>query len=190
MTTKISTTSLNSDDTLSELIIQSLDRILGSGHHIISRDLPLDSGHAILALADKPVLIVFDRHDGGQALLTGLKILEAFDNHRAWAFRLYPELLGNNQQAWQPEDIRLYILAPTPPPGQEYLERGLPQIRILTFQALLIDGDISLLIEPSAVTNPASIQEHKISRSNTFRTGMPELEKSEEDYFRNLNIMA
>jgi len=190
MTTKISTTSLNSDDTLSELIIQSLDRILGSGHHIISRDLPLDSGHAILALADKPVLIVFDRHDGGQALLTGLKILEAFDNHRAWAFRLYPELLGNNQQAWQPEDIRLYILAPTPPPGQEYLEHGLPQLRILTFQALLIDGDINLLIEPSAEPNPVSLREHKTSRSDTFRTGMPELEKSEEDYFRNLNIMA
>ena len=118
------------------------------------------------------------------------KILEAFDNHRAWAFRLYPELLGNNQQAWQPEDIRLYILAPTPPPGRKYLERGLTQIRILTFQALLIDGDICLLIEPAEEQNKASIQEHNVTRSNAFRTGMPELEKTEEDYFRNLNIMA
>ena len=190
MTTNISNTSLNSDSMLKELIIQSLERILGPGHHIISRDLPFGSGHAILALADKPVLIAFDRHDGGQALLTGLKILEAFDDHRAWAFRLYPELLGNNQQAWQPEDISLYILAPSPPPGRNYLERGLSQIRILTFQALLIDGDICLLIEPGADLHPASIEENNVTHSDAFRSGLPELEKSEEDYFRNLNIMA
>ena len=192
MTLEICNTGLSSDGMLNELIFQSLDKILGAPHRVISRDLPFSAGHSILALTEKqqPALIVFDRRDGGQALLTGLMILESLDTHRAWAFRLYPELLGTDKHAWQPEDIQLYLLAPSPPPGRKYLERNLTHIHIFTFQPLLINGDIGLLIEPPADVSPSAPAEEKPAGTDRFRTGLPELEKTEEDYFRNLNIKA
>jgi hypothetical protein len=190
MNPNISTTSLNSNEVLNELIFQSLDKILGTPHRIISRDLPFSSGQPILALDNKqrPALIVSDYLDGGQALLAGLKLLESLDAHRTWIFRLYPELLGNDQQALRVEDIQLYIVAPTPPPGRVYLERLLTQIHSVTFQPLLINGDLGLLLDPANATTAAV--ENKTSRADIFRTGMPELEKTEEDYFRSLNISA
>ena len=183
---------LNSDDILNELIFQSLEKILGTPCRIISRDLPFSGANSLLALdrQQRPALIVFDRHDGGQALLTGLKVLDSLDSHRAWLLRLHPELLDNEHHALRPEDIQLYILAPTAPPGTDYLKQGFTQLHIFTFQALLINGESALLIEPvPAIPGQATSRETTVPHTD-FRTGMAELEKTEEDYFHNLNIMA
>jgi len=193
MNIDINSTHLSSDDMLNELILQSLDKILGSHHKVISRDLPFTCGHPILALDSRqyPALVVVDRREGGQALLSGLKILEALNTHRAWVFRLYPELFGNDQHALRPHDIQLFILAPTAPPGIDYLTQGFTQLHAFTFQALLVNGEAALLI--NAVTEksePAPTRAADKIKAEIFRTGMPELEKTEEDYFRNLNIMA
>lgn len=192
MNTDISSTQLDSDDMLNELIFQSLDKILGTPHQIISRDFPFTGTQPILALDcnQHPALIVFDRHDGGQALLTGLKILESIESNRAWLLRLHPELLDNDQHALRPEDIQLFILAPTLPPGADYLKQGFSQLHVLTFQPLLINGKAALLIEPAATTFEQVPAKNKKIEPSPFRTGMTELEKTEEDYFRNLNIMA
>ena len=192
MNIDIHSTHVNSDDILHELIFQSLEKILGKAHHIISRDLPFSSSCSLLALDNqqRPALIVFDRHDGGQALLAGLKLLDSLDTHRAWVLRLHPELLDNEHHALRPEDIQLYILAPTKPPGSDYLKRECPQLHLLTFQALLINGEPGLLIEPAANTPEQEPARETAAPHATFRTGMAELEKTEEDYFHNLNIMA
>jgi hypothetical protein len=192
MSINISNTRLSSDDILNELIFQSLDRILGESCHVISRDLPFTGGRSILALDNRkrPALIVFDRQDGGQALLTGLQALESIDTHRAWLLRLYPELVNNEHHALRPEDIQLYILAPTLPPGIPFLKHGFSQLHSLTFQALLINGETGLLIKPAADTIIQPPAKEKTTPREPFRTGITAMEKSEDDYFRNLNIMA
>jgi len=189
MNTNICNTRIHSDEMLNELIFQSLDNILGTPHQVISRDLPFTDAHTILALnSDRhPALIVFDRHNGGQALLTGLKVMESLETHRPWLLRLHPELL-DNKHALRCKDIQLFILSPTPPPGRDYLKQGHHQLHSLTFQTLLINGKEAILIEEAESAekqNPVSPAE-----PIAFRTGTTKLEKTEEDYFRNLNIMT
>lgn len=191
MTLDISTTHINSDKILGDLIHQSLDKILGANHRIISRELPCCSNQVLLALDDnqRPSLLVFDHKDGGQALLSGLKTLDTLDRNSAWVQRVYPELFINNNNTLRYEDIQLYILAPTFPPGSHYLKSGNSQLHTFTFQTLLVNGEMGLLITPLSVNTHKKIKlETSSPQINTFRSGMDKLEKSEEDYFRNLHI--
>ena len=180
---------IDSDDILRDLIIQSLDKILDEPYRVIRRDLPFANARAILALDcnQRPALIVFDLHDGGQALLTGLKILESLDAHCAWVTRLHPELLRNGQSTLHAEDFQFYILAPTSPPGPGYLKHGFSQFQALTFKALFINGEAILLIEPSSDGTEQRQFNDMVTEPYTFRTGMDQLKKTEEDYFISLN---
>jgi len=180
MSLEISSVRISSDDVLDELVLQSLDKIIGKPHRLIARDLPFNIGHAMLAINrhEQPTLIIVDQHDGGQALLKGLKVLEAMEKHRACMFKMYPKLFGNKQHALRSDDIHLYLMAPTPPPGGNYLQRTFIRLHIRTYQPLLINGEPGLLIdEPQPTTSTHNPTDDR------FRTGTATLNPDEAAYF-------
>jgi hypothetical protein len=180
----VSNTHITSDAVLTELILQTLDKIIGSPYRLIDRDLPFNIDHAILAInsEDHPVVISFNNQDGGQAFLNGLNTLAALEKHRACIFRLYPELFRNKQHALRSDDILLYILAPTLPPGSDYLRRIFTRLRIITFQSLLIDGEPGLLID-NQVGMPT---QHQPGDTDHFRSDTRSLNADETAFFDHL----
>jgi len=184
MSFEISNARIRSDAVLKELVLQSLDKIIGPSHRLIGRDLPFNIDHALLAIDGdgQPALIVVDQHDGGRALLKGLTLLEAMEKHRACVFKLYPDLFGNRQHALRSDDIHLYLMAPSAPPGGDSLRRIFTRLHIRTFQTLLINGEPALLIgdaeQPTAA--PAQDQETPDSR---FRADSTTLTAEENAYF-------
>lgn len=188
MSFEISNAQIRSDAVLMELVLQSLDKIIGPSYRLIGRDLPFNIGHALLAIAgnDEPALIVVDQHDGGQALLRGLQLLEALEKHRACVFKLYPDLFGNRQHALRSEDIHLYLMAPSAPPGGDHLRRIFPHLHIRTFQTLLINGEPGLLIDdPATGMAPRADAETNDTR---FRSGSSLLTAEENAYFDNQHV--
>jgi len=188
MSFEISNTRIHSDAVLKELVLQSLDKIIGSSYRLIGRDLPFNIGHALLAIdgQGQPALIVIDQHDGGQALLKGLKLLEAMEKHRACLFRLYPDLFGNRQHALRSDDIHLYLMAPSSPPGADYLRRIFTHLHIHTFQTLLINGEPGLLItDPGTTVQSVADQQESDTR---FRSDSTTLTAEENAYFDNQTV--
>ena len=188
MSFEISTAHISSDAVLKELVLQSLDKIIGASYRLIARDLPFNIGHALLAIDGhgQPALIVIDQHDGGQALLKGLKLLESMENHRACVFRLYPDLFGNRQHALRSDDIHLYLMAPSAPPGGDCLRRIFPRMHIRTFQTLLVNGEPALLID---VPEPTAASTQEPDSSDTrFRSGSTTLTAEENAYFDNQTV--
>lgn len=180
------------DETLHELIIQSLDKLLGPDYELIAPQLPFD-GNYILAIDkyNKPAMISYDNNDGGNALLSGITAVEKLSSSRALFYRLYPrlsEITYSNNDALILENIRLIILAPQPTPGAHYLTRLLPNVSVFTYHALQINNDIGLLIEPT----PQKINGSKLSNTSTsiptpeFRAGRVNLNKEEELFFQEI----
>ena len=62
MTLNIQTTSQFSEQALHELIVEALDKVIGSNYEVITTQLPFDGNH-ILAIdeEDKPVVITYDK---------------------------------------------------------------------------------------------------------------------------------
>jgi hypothetical protein len=182
---EISNTRIRSDAVLKELVLQSLDKIIGPSYRLLGRDLPFNIDHALLALDGngQPSLIVVDQQDGGQALLKGLKLLEAMEKHRACVFKLYPDLFGNRQHALRSDDIHLYLMAPSAPPGGDCLRRIFTRLHIRTIQTLLINGEPALLIgDPEPNAPPIQEQEAPDAR---FRSDSSTLTAEENAYFDN-----
>jgi hypothetical protein len=186
MSFDISSARINSDEVLDELVLQSLDKIIGTPHQLIGHDLPFTSSHALLAIDNHqhPALIVVDQHDGGRALLQGFRALEDMEKNRACVFKLYPKLFGNSQHALRSDDIHLYIMAPTPPPGGGYLRRTFTRLHIRTFQPLLINGEPGLLIDDP----PPPPRQQQGGDEAHFRSGSGSLTAEESAFFDNLNV--
>lgn len=191
---KIDPAALLSNDILQELIFQSIDRLIGKPHTIITRDLPFGDHYILAQNAQKQVaLITFDLTDGGRALLAALAGLDHLKQHRAWLFRLYPSLFeerSGQQRALRVEDIQIIVVAPKPPPGHELLCKAMPQLSLFTFQALEIDGEIGLLL--SAVDKETRLEVNHPSSKDTdlepFRPTLAALNNEEEAFFHELNI--
>jgi hypothetical protein len=185
MSFDISSARINSDEVLDELVLQSLDKIIGTPHRVIGHDLPFTSRHAILAIDkhENTALIIVDQHDGGRALLQGFEVLEDMEKHRACLFKLYPELFGNSHHALRSDQIHLYIMAPTPPPGGNYLRRTFTRLHIRTFQPLLVNGEPGLLID-----TPPSAASLKNPDDAHFRSGADTLTAEESAFFDNLPV--
>ena len=190
----IDTITLTSNDILQELVYQSLDRIIGGLHHVIARDLPVN-GHHVLA-TDKqrrPVLVTFDPADGGRAFLSAMSALEHLQGNRAWLFRLYPSLFEQNQStphAIRLEDMRLILVAPEAPPGSILLRKMIPQLDIMTYQAISINGEIGLLLtdEQQQRLDDAADSDDTHDDLPPFRQGHYLLNNREEEYFAALNL--
>jgi len=182
---------LSSNQILLELVYESLDQFLGKSHTVISDDLPYDGNH-ILALDsnNKAILLCCDNRDGGRALLNGLMVLDGLTSNRAWLYRLYPALFkehSNNPGGFKLENIRLMILAPTPPPGGAYLNHLCPSLIYFLARALEINGEIGLFLDKQEVsisseecqdTTPEPIVAHP------FRSATLSLTEEEETYFQ------
>ena len=190
----IDAVTLTSNDILQELVYQSLDRIIGGQHHVITRDLPV-SGHHVLA-TDKhhrPVLVTFDPADGGRAFLSAMSALEHLQGNRGWLFRLYPSLFeqhGGMPHAVRIEDMHLILVAPEAPPGSMLLRKMIPQLEILTFQAISINGEIGLLLsaESQHHTDDTVANDDQPEDLPPFRQGHHILNNREEEYFAALNL--
>jgi hypothetical protein len=189
--TDILAANLTSPIMLHELILQSLDKIIGESHKVIARDLPLKTGRHIMAVDSqgRPILVSIDISDGGRALLAGLEALETLSENRAWLYKLYPALFeegDKNKRAFQIENIILVVVAPTLPPGQRYLRRVIHQLKLFTFLPLKIGDELGIYIEahPSEATEQTTIER----TLNRFRTGTTELNTREENYFESLNL--
>ncbi len=182
---------LSSNQVLLELVYESLDQFLGKSHTVISTDLPYEGNH-ILALDanNKAVLLCCDSRDGGRALLNGLMVLDGLTSNRAWFYRLYPALFkehSNNPGGFQLENIRLMILAPTPPPGGTYLNRLCPSLIFFLARALEINGEIGLFLEKQeAATAGADSQDSAPESSviHPFQDATPSLTEEEEAFFQ------
>ena len=190
----IDAVTLTSNDILQELVYQSLDRITGGLHHVISRDLPVN-GHHVLAMDKhrRPILITFDPADGGRAFLSAMSALEHLQENRGWLFRLYPALFEQNNsmpQAIRIEDMRLILVSPEPPPGSKLLRNMIPQLAIMTFQAISINGEIGLLLsdETHSHSNDAVHDDEQNEDLPPFRQGHYMLNNKEEEYFDALNL--
>ena len=191
----IDAVSLTSSDILQELIFQSMERIIGGPHTIITRDLPV-SGHHVLATdsVQQPVLVTFDPGDGGRAFLAAMSALEHIKNNRGWLFRLYPSLFNQanpQHHALRVEDMRVILVVPEPPPGSSLLCKLIPQLHIFTFQAISINGDIGLLLtdddtQDRSDTDQAD-QQHAEGLA-PFRRGHYQLNSREEAYFNALGL--
>ncbi len=150
---------LSSNQLLLELIQESLEHIIGTPHTLISNKLPYE-GHHLLALdaEDKPVLLCCDNRDGGRALLSALGVLEGLAGNRGWLYRLYPGIFqndGRHGSVFRIDDMRLIILAPTPPPGGDCLRKAFPRLSCFLTHALEINGEIGLYIEQQGAAESA-----------------------------------
>jgi len=192
MTVHILPASLTTDEALHELIIQSLDEILGPNNELIAPRLPFDGYHLLAIDKDhKLAIISYDNKDGGKALLSGIAALEKFNASRALLYRLYPrlsEITTLNEDALSIENTRLIILAPQTIAGTRYLMQLLPNVSVFTYHALQINDDIGLLIEPSPQhtngTKPSTTPAP--SPIPEFRTGRFNLNEEEEMFFQEI----
>lgn len=190
MSLDIRATTLNSTDILHELVYQSLDKIIGTPHTVIARELPVKPGHFILATdgQGQTILISFDISDGGRALLAGLEALQQLSENRAWLYKLYPALFdesARHKRALRIDELLLAVVAPKLPPGHHYLRRAMHQLRLFTFRPLSISNEAGLYIEsyPNITAEQTPQDDH-----NRFRSGLAELNTGEEDYFNSLNL--
>ncbi len=177
---------LSTSQLLLELVQESLDHILGTGHTLISNKLPY-AGHHLLALdpQDTPCLLSCDNRDGGHALLSALAAMEGLAENRGWLYRLYPGMFRNDGQhgsTLRLESMRLIILAPTAPPGGDYLYRAFPRLDCFLTHALEINGEIGLYIEPHRRQTGAQAPDH--ATLNPFRTSPAALTAEEEASLR------
>jgi len=190
MNIHITNTSSISNDILQELVFQSLDRVIGSPHTIITGDLPYPGQHILALDQDKqPTLVSYDLHDSGRALLSGLSAMDGLVHNRSWLYRLYPALFSdqlNQNAALRIGDIKLAILSPEPIPGNLYIAMTLPNISMYTFQTLHADNNIGLLIEPlHEDTKPEKIKDTLEDIAfPQFREGVQQLDEEEEAFFK------
>ena len=191
MTLNIQPSTLRSNEDLRELLIQSMEKILGASYEIIATDLPFEGNH-ILAMDEenKPVVITYDKDDGGKALLSGIAALEKLTSDSKLIYRLYPrltEISPSSNGLLTMEDILLIILSPREVPGTAYLNKLLPNISVHTFHALKINDDIGLYIVPS---NSNDDEKYSINLQADpqpeFRTGTTNLNKEEELFFQEI----
>jgi hypothetical protein len=188
----IHSTTLDSNKDLHELVLQSMDQILGTSYEIITDKLPFDGNH-ILALDEerKPVVITYDNDDSGKALLSGIAVLEKLMSSRELLYRLYPrlaEITSSDDPMLSIEDILLIILAPQAIPGAHYLTRLLPNVSVYTHHTLKINDDVGLLIEPTTpkIDDKFSIDLAANLQPPEFRTGRFNLDEEEELFFQQI----
>jgi len=190
MSIHITNTTSISSDILQELVFQSLDRIIGSSHTIITGDLPYPGQHILALDQDKqPTLISYDLHDSGRALLSGLSAMDGLVNNRSWLYRLYPALFSdklNQNAALRIGDIKLAILSPEPIPGNLYIAMTMPNISMYTFQTLDADNNIGLLIEPLHEDKKPEKTKDTLEdiAFPQFREGVELLNEEEEAFFQ------
>ncbi len=180
---------LSSSRILLELVEEFLPQVIGTPYSLISNDLPYE-GHHILVLdsSDKPVLLSCDHQDGGSAFLNALAVLDGLNRDRAWLFRLYPALFTGDAYYhgnFRPEDIQLITLAPTLPPGMAQLCRRFPALSCRVAQAMEVNGEIGLFIEPEALMafDPSAMHEAETAAIKPFRSGTVTLTEEETRYF-------
>jgi len=188
---QIHSTTLDSNEDLHELVIQSMDQILGATYEVISAKLPFEGNHIlVLDEENKPIVISYDNDDGGKALLSGIGVLEKLIINKELLYHLYPrlaEIMSSNDDVLSIEDILLIILAPRPIPGAHYLTKLLPNVSVYTHHTLKINDEIGLLIESA---NPEIDDLFSINLSANyqpeFRTGRTNLNKEEEVFFQEI----
>jgi hypothetical protein len=192
MNIQIRSATLTSDEQLHALIVQSLDRLLGSDYELIAAKLPLVGNHILTLDADhKPVVISYNHNDGGHALLSGIGVVEKLVVSRDLLCQLYPrlsEVSASGEHILTSENIRLMILTPESIPGTQFLTDVLSNISVYTYQQLQIDDDIGLLIEPAA--QPANTMKPSETPAPVtfpeFRIGRVNLNEEEERFFQEI----
>ena len=189
MTLDIQSLNQVSDEVLHDLIMQNLAKVIGTNHEVIALKLPFEGNH-ILAISEgrKPVIVTYDKDDGGSALLSGIAALEKLTTGRKLIYSLYPrlaEISKSDADLLSMEGTRLIILAPQVIAGAEYLTRLLPNVTLCTFQALKVNDEIGLLIEPA---NPKDDDKFSIKQPEEhppeFRTGRTNMTEEEELFFQ------
>lgn len=132
---------------LRQLILSSLETLFNS-FQILDLEAPLPGEPILLLNQDKSLIIVsFDMHDSGNALVNGLLAAEKILREAALFKRLYPAL--KQQSAGLYESTKLFLLTPadiTDEIGHSFLNE---KVSIYTFRGIGINGETTLMIEPA-----------------------------------------
>ena len=198
MSLNIKSVVITSDDDLRELVTDALADILGDAYELVNDDMPLEGNHILALSANKqPHIIVFDKHDGVHAMLSGLSVLETLSKNsvtmqrmNALIQRLHPDAFnGNKQSQFRIENTHLIVLSPNPPPCGTYLSQALSHLSFYTFQAWQVEDKTGLLIEPcSTIVDTNGQQRDAISEkaANPFRGGQTVMSPDETTFFQNI----
>ena len=189
MNMQISGTTISSNTVFADLIEGSLRDIIGDPHTVITSNLPYDGNH-ILALdqEQRPTLICCDSRDGGRALIFALSAIEGMMANRAWFYRAFPQLCKDHSEQnslFSIEDIGIIILAPTPPPGGEYLKQLFPRISAYIVQPLMINDEVSLLTQPCFSNDKyekLTYTNENLQQPHPFRRGSDILNTEEKEF--------
>lgn len=133
-------------------------------------------GEPILAMDSqhRPLILSFDTHDTGRALVNGLRAMEQAWLHHPLLSRVHPELFDH--QAWG--HLQLLLILPEPLPSIPLFANN-REILLYTFQCLTVDGDLAILIEPQEKTESVFLARPPIV-SEAPKTP-PTLQKTELD---------
>lgn len=151
--------SIDDRTVLRQLILSSLETIFSS-FQILDLEAPLPGEPILLLNQDKSLVILsFDLHDKGVALLNGLRASEKLRQEEVLFKRLYPAL--KQQTADLRDSTKLFLLVPVDTKdelGPCFLNE---KISAYTFQGIEANGEVLLIMEKvmieSASVKPAPI---------------------------------
>ncbi len=131
---------------LRQLILSSMETLFSS-FQILDLEAPLPGEPILLLNQDKNLIVVsFDVHDGGNALVNGLLAAEKILREEALFKRLYPAL--KQQAAGLYKSTKLFLLTPVDimnEVGHSFLNE---KVSIYTFRGIGVNGETTLMIEP------------------------------------------
>jgi hypothetical protein len=189
MTIDIQSVDQISDEVINDLIMQNLSKIMGTNHEVIAPQLPFEGNHILaISAGNKPVIVTYDKADGGSALLSGIAALEKLTTGKKLIYNLYPrlsEIAPSNVDLLSMETIRLIILAPRTIAGAEYVTSLLTNVTVYSFQVLKVNHDIGLLIETAEAKDGGKFTFNQpADQQAEFRTGRTDLSQEEELFFQ------
>ncbi|MCK5091402.1 MAG: hypothetical protein KAR30_02640 [Gammaproteobacteria bacterium] len=131
---------------LRQLIISSMETIFSS-FQILDLEAPLPGKPILLLNQDNCLVIIsFDLHDIGNALLNGLRASEKLLCEAQLFEKLYPALRKKNLNLR--ERIKLLLLTPADKTNELSLDLFNEKISAYTFRGIGVNGEPMLMIEP------------------------------------------
>ena len=131
---------------LRQLIVSSMETIFIS-FQILDLEAPLPGKPILLLNQDNCLVIIsFDLHDRGNALLSGLRASEKLLDDILIFERLYPALRRRNSDLR--ERTELLLLTPADKTNQPGLDLFNEKISAYTFRGIGVNGETMLMIEP------------------------------------------
>ena len=164
---KLTNISISNIDELRQLIASSMETIFNS-YQILDLEAPLPGKPILLLSQDNCLVIIsFDLHDTGDALLNGLRASEKLLCEAEIFKKLYPILQKKNLNLR--ERIKLLLLTPADKTNKLGHDLFNDQVSIYTFRGISVNGETMLMIEPEIPLSSPSY--------NNKRKSDPELDR-------------